>query len=184
MKRIFYIVFLCIVLVSCQTESTRIKSVRIDSLLVIVDSLNQQILKIDIDSVNAIFSGSGELIEKFSALEKLNNEKEEVPKIASLVAVNRNCGRFVDMYSDFQNELTISEHQLITLQQDLEQKNLSDSLFQKYFEEEDTILSKLSKDIDHSINTLQYNISLYQKVCDELRGIMDSIVPAHNTVVN
>lgn len=184
MKRVLSLVFMCIVLVSCQNESIRKKSVRIDSLLVIVDSLNQQILAIDIDSVNTIFSGSGDLIEKISVLDKSGKEKVGNNELSSLVSVNRNCGRFIDMYSDFQNELTISEHQLITLQQDLEQKSLSDSLFHRYFGEEDTILSKLSSDIDHSINSLQYNISLYQKVCGELRAIIDSIAPDHNKGMN
>jgi hypothetical protein len=175
MKRVFKIAILGFVLVSCQSESIRINSARIDSLLVIVDSLNQQMLSIDIDSVNTILSGCGELIEKMSMRDKVGAEKVEMDDISSLAGIKKSISRFVDKYPGFQKELAITEHQLITLQQDLVQKNLNDSLFQKYLGEEDAILSKLSKDIDNNIDWLQQKLFLYQKVYDKLKFRNDSI---------
>lgn len=179
MRKIFSVLILCFIFVSCQDENIRIKSAKIDSLLFIVDSLNQQILAVDIDSVNTILSESGELIYKLSKNDALSAEKETVAHISLLVRINRFCGKFTDKYSNFQKELAMSEHQLMTLQQDLEQKSLNDSLYQKYFGEEEAILSKLNLAIVNSIELLQKDISLYQDVYDKLAVPIDSLTKSN-----
>lgn len=184
MREVYKLSILLIFLVGCQSKSVQIKSQRIDSLLVIIDSLNKQIVDIDIDSINMILSETNEIVEVLSNTTTPGSVKRLFKSVSSAANINRTCRKFINKYSDFQKELTFTEHQLLNLKHDNEKNEISDSLFQVYYNQEKTILNELINNVNGSVGWLQQQLLLYNFIYNDLISTKDSIMELDTFVIH
>ena len=167
MRKFLWATLVSFLLFSCTTKEIQVKSKQIDSLVGVIDSLNKHLLLADIDSVNRIISVSEKLWYEFLATGFKGLDDQDKLKLSRLVNITKQCNKFIDKYETFQKELSFTEHQLTTLQYDLENKAITDSLFSVYYQDESSILSNLKREIFISINSLDKNFEYYIKVINE-----------------
>ena len=143
------------------------KSKRIDSLLAEVDTVAQQINQANVDSLN-YFHTKTELLWKemmqddFEGLS--DQERLKHNRIANIMKISK---RLIERYTNFQKELAYTEHQLSTLKEDLQSQTIADSLFQKYFEEENRLFFELKHNVARNLDMLDKEIEYYNKVIQE-----------------
>lgn len=182
MLRYLYLGLILIILFSCQSKEVQIQSQKIDSLLVTVDSLNQKILNVEIDSIHTILSETKKMIEFLSTSGTPGSAKNVLEKINTATGIKQTCKRFIDKYTYFQKELAFTEHQLLNLQHDVEIGEIGDSLFNKYFNEESSILNDLNNDIQNSFDWLNYEINVFKDFYAEMEEITDSLLRIEESI--
>ncbi len=179
MKKIYKLSILLLIFVGCQSKINIEKLEKIDSLIIVAEDLNKKILEVNIDSVNIVLSKTGNILENLSNADSELSTKMNLNTISTISNINRTCKKFIGKYSDFQKELNFSEHQLINLKHDIEISEITDSLFQAYYKQENFVLGKLDADINRSIEWLNNELIVYKSINKtELFKISPKTVPA------
>jgi len=164
-----------LMLVSCTDKKTEQRVQKIDSLLEIIDSLNTNLVKINIDSINQIYSNTSDIIDVYKKAGYKFRQKRLIQNMEYASSINKSCRKFIGKYSSFQKELSYSKHQLQTLKHDVDNQLLTDSLYDNYYSVEKNILEKLDKDFMISEEWMNEKIELYKLVADDMNQLKDTI---------
>ena len=181
MKKIYKLSILLLIFVGCQSKSNIEKIKKIDSLIIVTEDLNKNILGVNIDSVNIVLSETSVILENLSKADSKYSTKQNLNTISAISNVNRTCKKFIGKYSVFQKELSFSEHQLINLKHDVENNKIADSLFQAYYKQENFVLGKLNADINRSVEWLNNELVVYKNIrkTEFSLNIINTAVPAN-----
>ena len=179
MKKVIFLVL--VAFISCTDKKTEIKVQKIDSLLEVVDSLNNYLAKINIDSINQIYNNTGEIIEVYRNTTHRFKRNRLIQNMEYASSINKTCRKFISKYSSLQKELSYSKHQLETLKHDVDNSLLTDSLYKKYYTVEKSILDNLDKTFIHDKEWVNEKIELYKLVADDMNQLKDTILSLQKT---
>ncbi len=169
-------ILLLLTLISCTDKKTEIRVQKIDSLIGVIDSLNINLVKINIDSISHIYDNTNEIIKVYKKTTHRFKRNKLIKNMEYASAINKACRKFLSKYSSFQKELTYSKHQLEALRHDVDEKLLTDSLYNNYYLTEKSILEKLDSDFMQSEEWIDEKIELYKLVSGDMNQLKDTIL--------
>jgi len=180
MIRNLLIVLLVVSTASCTNKKTEAKIQKIDSLIAISDSLNNELLKVNIDSINQIFNSTSEAISVFRKINSNCCLTKMLQNMEYASSINKGCGKFIGKYKSFQKELSYSNQQLKDLKKDTQNEQLNDSIFNEYFTIEKSILEKLHTDFSQSKEWVYKQMELYEIAKKDMNTIKDTLLTIQN----
>lgn len=181
MIRNLIVILLLVATISCTDKKNDAKIQKIDSLITIVDSLNNALLRVNIDSINQIFNNTSDAISIFRKTNSNCCRAKILQNMEYASTINKSCGKYIGKYTSFQKELSYSSHQLQNLRKDTENKQLNDSIFYEYYSVEKSIIQKIHTDFTISKDWVYKQMELYEIAKEDINSIKDTLLSLQKT---
>ncbi len=156
-------ILLC--LPACRTPAPTPLSLRADSLLQEVDSLNKKMISANLDSIQDLFAKISsehaflmENLEEFPAL-NLNNEQYK-----QLDSITRIIGLCLDACNDFYSEISVSENHLEMIAEEIDEGDIPDSVLNVKLTQESVLLDNLAIRVTARMELMHSHLRIYRDI--------------------
>lgn len=165
MKFLTLCLFICIVLAACNKSDHSKTISQIDSLLLVVDSLEKEFSEIQADTLRYYFLKSKSNIDTINTLlGKQIPDAKFMESYGVYTLVFRNLKRGLPLIERTSKELGYSKKQLETLCLDLKEGNIEpDSLIERYFLDEKFAVDKIQSELFLKVSLLPSQVNDMKK---------------------
>ncbi len=161
--------------ICCNSPKNQEELNHIDSLISVVDSLHNELIVLNIDTINFQIDETSESLKVLRGYAPKTNRADYLKTLDYCGDVNKQLGKFMSKYQHFQKELSLSGEQLKSLRYDAENNLLKDSVLIKYLADEQKILTTLDLNLRANKHKLIEKQEFYKDVREEIMSLTDSI---------
>lgn len=163
-------------LFSCNTHPFDEEIEQVDSLSVVLDSLNEKFITIDLEKTREIAKQSSDLQKYLSKNYPDTADREFwVNKMTPLYDVQRNLGKFLNGETEVKNELDYTIEQLKTLKNSLKDNKLTKEEAQKYLDQEAKAVAQISYFLNKYYPRINRSLRTWKDIHIEMQRIADSV---------
>jgi len=178
MKKVFFIfLFLPFVFTACKNTKHVKEIASIDSLKIVIDSVEKQLNIIDTTMVKSVvkeYSENSEQIRDYFKDEDKNDDSIW-KAITSYGILKKPLKNFIKDFPGFYSEISFSKKQLIDLKADIKKSKIKEEKISKYTKEEAEAVNELRVQVNGSIINARENLKLYSSLNPQVERAIEKM---------
>lgn len=172
---IILIVFSSLFWISC-SSSLPAEVARIDKLLLMQDSLLNQLASLDYEKMDSFKAQAAEKLAVLKKIEPREDQKTDyLQYITAMGEVQKALKKGIPSSKTMSEQLQESRIQLTNLRHDLQNDLIADSLVEKYIQSETEIMNQLSFKASKTLENLKFKEELFLQISHQADSFINSL---------